>query len=421
VPLSRTHSWVIQRATGLLVTLAVTLLTPALVTGAQSVSSRSAVQEVKQRLTAIRRELVAIGKTTQDQEAVVVRAEARLLALETHHANRHSALAALHQNLSHLTITLQRLARRPPAAILTRPGTPIDMAHAMMLVRTLVSRVKIKSDTILDQLAEIENLRLAIARQRERFRRANVALDDQRARLEALILEKNKLWQQGSTARPETTKELVRSVDTLGDLLVALRNLRRARQTVSDRLVVLNRSGPVIAETKPIEPIGEPSSQGTVSASVAGSQGNHGEVPTFSSIKMRKGNLTFPTSGRLVTRFGEPDDLGVSAKGIALATRPGAGVVATYDGNVIYAGLFRGYGGIIIIEHGEGFHTLLAGLERIDVRTGHNVLAGEPVGAMGDAAIKNTDLRRLYVELRKNGKPLNPLAWLTAQRNVTQQ
>ena len=92
--------------------------------------------------------------------------------------------------------------------------------------------------------------------------------------------------------------------------------------------------------------------------------------------------------------------------------RDAATVVAPYDGTVIYAGRFEGFGLILIIEHGEGYHTLLAGLGRIDLQVGQRVLAGEPVGTMrSQQAGGGTGSPELYVELRHNGDPIDPLPW----------
>jgi len=125
-----------------------------------------------------------------------------------------------------------------------------------------------------------------------------------------------------------------------------------------------------------------------------------------------RASLRMPARGDIVTRYGERITLagGTSnAKGIVIATRPEAQVVAPYDGQVVYAGPFKGYGRILIIEHGSRYHTLLAGLERIDAIVGQWVLAGEPVGVMGNAPTRTPEL---YVELRRTGRPINPLPWL---------
>jgi septal ring factor EnvC (AmiA/AmiB activator) len=119
-----------------------------------------------------------------------------------------------------------------------------------------------------------------------------------------------------------------------------------------------------------------------------------------------------PARGEVVTRYGEEvrrEGGTTQSRGISIATRPTAQVVAPYDGQVVYAGPFKGYGRILIIEHGQRYHSLLAGLERIDAIVGQWVLAGEPVGVMGGSQTRTPEL---YVELRRTGQPVNPLPWL---------
>jgi len=134
---------------------------------------------------------------------------------------------------------------------------------------------------------------------------------------------------------------------------------------------------------------------------------------TGAPISGQRGKLPPPAVGRIVGRYGQTTRTGLTKKGISLQTAPGAQVVAPYEGRVVYAGIFRGYGELLIIEHGEGYHSLLSGLARIDGTMGQWVVAGEPVGVMG-----RPDKAKpvLYVELRRNGQPINPLPWLSAQR-----
>ncbi len=121
--------------------------------------------------------------------------------------------------------------------------------------------------------------------------------------------------------------------------------------------------------------------------------------------------MVFPVSGTLVGRYGAADSYGQPAHGLTFETRPGAIVVAPFDGQVLFAGPFRGYGQILIIAHGDGYHSLLAGLDRIDSSVGQWLVAGEPVGTMSDAAGKP----RLYLELRHNNQPINPAPWLSTR------
>nr|WP_231920699.1 peptidoglycan DD-metalloendopeptidase family protein [Magnetospirillum sp. XM-1]CUW38301.1 Putative Membrane-bound metallopeptidase\ len=126
-----------------------------------------------------------------------------------------------------------------------------------------------------------------------------------------------------------------------------------------------------------------------------------------------QGRLPYPARGRVVETYGQPNDVGHVSKGITINTRKAAQVIAPYDGHVAFAGPFRGYGLLLIIEHSEGYHTLLAGMAQIDCAVGQKLLTGEPVGVMGQDDSKPN----LYVELRRNGQPVNPLPWLMAQKS----
>ena len=143
-------------------------------------------------------------------------------------------------------------------------------------------------------------------------------------------------------------------------------------------------------------------------------------MPVFPSpsVTVRVTSYRPATAARNEPRAARGPD-GVTRDGVWFETRPGAQVVAPYDGKIVYAGPFRGYGRILIIEHGGRYHSLLAGLERIDTVVGQWVLAGEPVGVMAGATEAGEQgtpsagrTPKLYVELRRTGQPINPLPWL---------
>jgi len=115
-----------------------------------------------------------------------------------------------------------------------------------------------------------------------------------------------------------------------------------------------------------------------------------------------------PVAGRLVSGFGVAGDGGPPARGITLATRPGAQAVAPAAGRVAFAGPFRGYGRIVIIEHDGGWASLLTGLAELDLRVGDDVIAGSPIGRSGPGSPV------LGFELRRGGEPVNPLAFIAA-------
>ncbi|MEC7395571.1 MAG: peptidoglycan DD-metalloendopeptidase family protein, partial [Pseudomonadota bacterium] len=123
-----------------------------------------------------------------------------------------------------------------------------------------------------------------------------------------------------------------------------------------------------------------------------------------------RGSMNQPAQGRVIEGFGQDTGTGSSAKGATFRTRYRAQVVAPFDGKVVFVGPFKGYGQILIIQHGDAYHTLLAGMQRVDATLGQRLLAGEPIGIMGT----QEDGARLYVEVRRKGQPVNPLPWFTA-------
>ncbi len=130
-----------------------------------------------------------------------------------------------------------------------------------------------------------------------------------------------------------------------------------------------------------------------------------------------KGLLPLPVNGVKIREFGSPDGVGGAERGLAIATRAAAQVTAPCDGWVVYAGPFRSYGQLLILNAGGGYHVLLAGMERISVNPGQFVLTGEPVAVMGGnshvAAVLATGSSQpvLYVEFRKDGTPIDPGPW----------
>src|SRR5262249_31305667 len=128
--------------------------------------------------------------------------------------------------------------------------------------------------------------------------------------------------------------------------------------------------------------------------------------------------ISLPVAGRFARLFGENDGNGGVMHGDTVTTQSGAIVTAPSDGDVLYAGPFRSYGQLLILNAGDGYHVVLAGMGRISVATGQSVLAGEPVGVMGEAKVASTSASgigntgpELYVEFRKDGKPVDPAPW----------
>ena len=120
----------------------------------------------------------------------------------------------------------------------------------------------------------------------------------------------------------------------------------------------------------------------------------------------KRGTLRRPAVGRMLTAA-EGTDANMSP-GVTFVTGPGATVIAPADAQVLFGGPYHKSGQALILEMPGGYDLVLAGLERIAVRTGDQLLAGEPVGSMP----LSSDGGRLYFEIRQNGKSLSPAPWL---------
>ena len=221
------------------------------------------------------------------------------------------------------------------------------------------------------------------------------ALAGEQAKLAALIARKTELQQSASRTAEESGKRLLAlaaesaSLHELIDRLEAERRKEEAERAVPRAAP----AGPV-AVTAPAPLRLDPSAPR--------------RIRPFAEAR---GAMVFPATGALVLRFGVPDNYGGTNRGLTFETEAGAVVVAPFDGQIAFAGPFRSYGQILIIAHGDGYHSLLAGLDRIDVSAGQTLVAGEPVGRMPDGEGRP----HLYFELRHDNQPINPMPWLATR------
>ena len=395
------------------------------------------------KLQAVRSQLVELARAVRQQESYVARAEQRLADLRERQDDRELQFEKMRGRLSGLAMALQRLARRVPAAVMATPHSPLDSARALSLISFMTPEIKARTDALGAEVAELDTLRRDISRERARLDVAKMELRKQRARLDWLIGHKN-ITQQLERARSGVPyvagPDIRETVRTLDELYAALREAAGQQRAALKQLRVLLARVPD-APGAPPGPAGPDSAR-----SAAGDTGPRTDVPrparltipeipnTGEAVKER---FTFPVAGSIVLQFGMADGPHSRSEGISVAVRPGSRVVAPNDGTVVFADEFRGYGRMVIIEHEGGFHTMLSPLSRVDVRAQQVVFAGEPVGVVGTPArpdAHEADRRhagdrvheadrlqeadRLYVELRRDGTPVDPLSWLPVGKDT---
>ncbi len=325
----------------------------------------------------LKSDMVRAAGTIQSYEADALALEDRLAELARAETVKSSRLQERRGQFTHVLMALQRMANHPPEAMIAAPQSPADTIRGAILLRTTVPEIERRAARLRADLTAVAKARAKTRAKRRELAMAVSGLAENRRHLESLMVEKTRLKNQadeGSRQAEQRIRDLAGKAKDLRDLMARL-EADRARQA----------------------------------AAAPRSTDSGGKA-----IKESRGKLPFPAIGRLVGRYGQAMETGLTRKGITIETRPGAQVVAPYGGQVMFAGAFKGYGQLLIIEHGEGYHSLLAGLSRIDSVIGQQILSGEPAGIMGGG---ENEAPILYVELRRNGQPINPLPWLAARKS----
>jgi septal ring factor EnvC (AmiA/AmiB activator) len=331
------------------------------------------------------RALIETAGRLRGLEAQVGAAQDRLKTLDTREHDIHAALDSRRDVIAELLAALQRVGRRPPPALLVRPQDALAAVRTAILLGAVVPEMRAETEKLATDLADLVKVRREIAGERERLAHDMTGLTADRERMSALIDERQKRQgeaEQALQAERQHAATLAKQADSLQELIVKL-----------DRA----------AAAAP--PQNAPARDGRLTPAIA--------------FAAAKGTLPLPVNGVKIVTFGQPEKFGGSAKGSTIATRPAAQVTAPCDGWVRYAGPFRSYGQLLILDAGGGYHVLLAGMERISVDLGQFVLTGEPVAVMGgpksaaSGAIASGQ-PTLYIEFRKDGTPIDPGPWWIA-------
>ncbi|MEK9596640.1 MAG: peptidoglycan DD-metalloendopeptidase family protein [Rhodospirillaceae bacterium] len=398
----------LRRRTAMLAVVFLCVLSIDARTPASAQNSAPSVTVVKAQLAAqiktLRQALIKSAAKIQNQQVQLQAVDARLAALALVDAADQERLIGLRQSLATLGVTLQNLARRPPEAVILGPGSAIDSARAALLLESAIARVSDTGKRLRRQIDKSADTRRAILYEQEKLFQMTTAYEYEQQQLETLLGEKLALLSSsgGAAAKSQKKREaLARSAKSFRGLLQKLQTDIGTQNTTRGQLTATTKAD------KPTRSLDRSQDGSTASAAGQGMQ--------ISSIMRHKGKLPVPAIGNVVQRFGEPERRGQRAKGIKIKTRSGAPIVAPHDGEILFADIFRGYGKILIIDHGQGYHTLLAGLGRIYSTVGQAVLAGEPVGVMNEKQGTGGQRPEVYLEMRYNGLPIDPLPWLAPQ------
>jgi septal ring factor EnvC (AmiA/AmiB activator) len=364
------------------------------------------IAAIGQDRSKLNQQLIDTATKVRTVETSIGDAESRLRPLDGREAQIRGSLESRRAEIVEVLAALQRAGRRTPPALLVRPEDALQSLRTAMLLGAVVPELRGRAERLVADLGELVALRKQIATERDKLSLDRDRLQDDQIRLSALVDERQR--QQAAIEKDMETEgaramALSKQVDSLQGLIAKMeQDLKTAAKAAATATM---QGTPALANGKPNSaPFKDPSRQSPAIA--------------FASAK---GLFAYPVNGAKIRDFGGSDRAGGVEKGISLATRPGAQVTTPCDGWVVYAGPFRSYGQLLILNAGGGYHVLIAGMERISVNIGQFVLTGEPVATMGKtsqvASILATNTASqpvLYVEFRKDGTPIDPGPWWAA-------
>ena len=355
--------------------------------------------------------MVQAASRVQEQEVKVLKIENELSDLSRVAKLKEDSLRQRGDQFSGVIMALTRMSRTPTEALIVQPMAPEDMVRSAILLRSAVPQLENSARALRDELDGLSIARAEVEDRKAILVKASRSLQDEQKALSTMIKRKTAMRAEAiskSRAASSQMRELSKKAKTLRELLSKIEN---SRAEIAARME--GRGTPDGAGGSFAPGLNDSRADSRADQRTDSQNGSGGFI---GSISKARGQLPFPVVGTLVGSYGQDLGNGTSRKGISIETMHQAQVISPFDGKVVFSGPFRGYGQLLIIDHGEGYHSLLAGLGRIDAVLGNPVLAGEPVAVMNETGEQPV----LYVEFRRDNEPVNPLPWLAERKGKNQ-
>jgi murein hydrolase activator len=381
---------------------------------------RAAQRRTLENEARLKREIESIGDDRRRFNQQLIDTASRVLAVEERIAQTQARLEPLDEReqalrtsleqrrgvIAEILAALQRIGRRPPSGLMMRADDALQSVRSAMMLGAVLPEMRQQAEVLAADLAELVHLRQQTAAERDRLARDLFVLADERQHLSVFIEERQKRLGEAEQALSEERQraaQLARQAENLTQLIT---KLEQGLDTAARAARAARAAARASEEAK--APGGRPD---------LAALKDPGRLAPAIAFASAKGTLPLPANGARIKEFGAADGLGGTEKGVSISARPGGQITAPCDGWVVYAGPFRNYGQLLILNAGGGYHVLLAGMERISVDLGQFVLTGEPVAVMGDGAQSavakagGVSQPVLYVEFRKDGVPVDPGPW----------
>lgn len=327
--------------------------------------------QIKSDLKSKKNDLLKVAKNIKANES-------KLLTLQRKIDKKRQEQLAIEVNLekdraalSNLVLAMQRIERVPPEALIVRPGAPLETAQSAMLLQNILPRLHKKAEELNTSLEKLNDVVADLESSRKKALDAAKNLQVSQGRLNALLNERELLYSKTEKDAAKNKQELARISKEAKNLRDLVKRIERKQQKEEEQRRQAKKNNKKAVIKTPVPSAGE---------------------------------AQLPISGIIKTSYGKSDEIGAVSKGLQIEGRKKALVVSPMGGVIDYAGPFKGYGNIVIIRHQKDYHSLVAGLSKIDTVVGRAVSAGEPIGKMGNSSEEIS----LYYELRHKGQPVNP-------------
>jgi septal ring factor EnvC (AmiA/AmiB activator) len=363
---------------------------------AQAEAARLQAEQLADEVALMQQQLVDVGTRVGASESAALNAERELVRLAEIEGGLLARLTADRETLIDILAAIQRIESQTPPAVLASPDDAAEAARAASLMAEVAPALRERADQIADQLTQLRDVRAAIEAERSTLGVAEQALSAQRLELEMLIAERRALearHRNEAVALLEASSTAGQRARSIRSLISELSRMAEVMPTLSPRRIPPDTTIPAPRPRPP---------RNLVAARIP-----NAPMETLRFADAR-GRLRPPAAGEIVRGYGELAEDGTASEGIFIRARPRAQVVSPFDGRVEFAGPFNTYGGLLILNVGDGYYVVLAGMAVTYASVGQSVLAGEPVGAMSENAQPASDL---YLELRRNDDAIDPGPW----------
>ncbi|MBW8299152.1 MAG: murein hydrolase activator EnvC [Hydrogenophaga sp.] len=380
-----------------------------------------------EKATELEESIAALSKTSESLKQALIESAARRKDLERKIAAGEKKLAELGVSedkirhsfkdrraiLAEVLAALQRMGRNPPPALLVSPEDALASVRTAILLGAVVPGIRKETEKLAADLAELVRLRTEGEKETETLVATIASRQEEERRMDLLLVENDRLSRRNAlelATEKRRAEELAARASSMEGLIASLETEIRSVREAADR---------ARAEEERLRKLSDEQRQKAreLAASSLPDKNRIAPAYAFSDLKQK---LELPATGEILRQFGDPDGTGHEAKGMVIASAPGSLVTAPADGWVVYAGEFRSYGQMIILNTGDGYHVVLSGMDRINTGQGKFVLSGEPLAVMGEKRVASatalaleTDRPTLYIEFRKDGKPVDSREWWT--------